>query len=229
MMILCNGPNIDLSSGTYKCKAGITPIFEAQLSLAIPELIFYPSLESGVKGGFYDIIEGLVNSIFRISSLVPRLSPWNGSPHYQVDLEGMAHLASMRATLLERVQSTMALCCSYRNTFSPYSYLYVEDRKEILGQFLLYGHVLTPEEMEALVDDGIPENPPLLHQFKVQIDSYETLYGERFVTLNLVGELQYSIQQSDDTKLTPLLNSELVLLNAAAALLCDLGLWTGKK
>uniref|UniRef100_F6SMV4 Dynein axonemal heavy chain 9 n=1 Tax=Equus caballus TaxID=9796 RepID=F6SMV4_HORSE len=161
-----------------ECKAGLTPIFEVQLSLAIPELVFYPSLESGVKGGFYDIVEGLVTSIFRISSLVPKLSPQSGSPHYQVDMESMADLASMRSVLMGRVQSMMALCCCYRNTFSHYSYLYVEDRKEILGQFLLYGHVLTPEEIEAHAEDGIPENPPCLHQFKVQIDSYEKLYEE---------------------------------------------------
>uniref|UniRef100_A0A8C4MJA6 Dynein axonemal heavy chain 9 n=1 Tax=Equus asinus asinus TaxID=83772 RepID=A0A8C4MJA6_EQUAS len=161
-----------------ECKAGLTPIFEVQLSLAIPELVFYPSLESGVKGGFYDIVEGLVTSIFRISSLVPKLSPQSGSPHYQVDMESMADLASMRSVLMGRVQSMMALCCCYRNTFSHYSYLYVEDRKEILGQFLLYGHVLTPEEIEAHAEDGIPENPPSLHQFKVQIDSYEKLYEE---------------------------------------------------
>ncbi|XP_008058125.2 dynein heavy chain 9, axonemal-like [Carlito syrichta] len=161
-----------------ECKAGLIPIFEAQLSLVIPELVFYPSLESGVKGGFYDMVEGLVTSIFGISSLVPRLSSQNGSPHYQVDLEGMADLANMRCTLMERVQSMMALCCGYRNTFSQYSYLYVEDWKEILSQFLLYGHVLTPKEIEAHVEDGIPENPPLLSQFKVQIDYYETLYEE---------------------------------------------------
>lgn len=90
----------------------------------------------------------------------------------------MADLASLRRVLMERVQKMMTLCCSYRNTFSQYSYLYVEDRKEILGQFLLYGHVLTPEEIEAHAEDGIPESPPLLHHFKVQIDSYETLYAE---------------------------------------------------
>nr|XP_027809857.1 dynein heavy chain 9, axonemal [Marmota flaviventris] len=161
-----------------ECKAGLTPIFEVQLSLAVPDLVFYPSLESGVKGGFYDIVEGLVNSIFGMSSLVPRLSPQSGSPHYQVDLEDMADLASLRSTLMERVQSMMTLCCGYRNTFVQYSYLYVEDLKEILGQFLLYGHVLSPEEMEAHAEDGIPENPPLLQQFKVQIDSYEKLYAE---------------------------------------------------
>ncbi|XP_037664377.1 dynein heavy chain 9, axonemal isoform X3 [Choloepus didactylus] len=161
-----------------ECKAGLTPIFEAQLSLATPELVFYPSLEPGVKGGFYDLIEGLVTSIFGISSLVQRLSPQDHPPHYQVDMDSMADLASMRSMLMERVQKMTVLCCGYRNTFSQYSYLYVEDRKEILGQFLLYGHVLTPEEIEAPVEDGIPEAPPLLQQFKVQIDSYEKLYEE---------------------------------------------------
>ncbi|XP_063098488.1 dynein axonemal heavy chain 9 isoform X2 [Cavia porcellus] len=161
-----------------ECKVGLTPVFEAQLSLAIPELVFHPSLESGVKGGFYDIVENLIASVFGISSLVPRLSSQNGSPHYQVALEGMADLATMRDSLLQRVQSMMTLCCGYRNTLSQFSYLYVEDRKEVLGQFLLYGHILTAEEIEAHVEDGIPETPPLLHQFKAQIDSYEKLYGE---------------------------------------------------
>lgn len=72
----------------------------------------------------------------------------------------------------------MARCCSYRDTLSQYSYLYVEDRREILGQFLLYGHIPSPEEIEAHAEDGIPENPPLLHQFQAQIDSYEQLYEE---------------------------------------------------
>lgn len=93
-------------------------------------------------------------------------------------MESMADLARMRVTLMERVQSVSALCCSYRNTFRQYSYLYVEDRKEILGQFLLYGRVLTPEEIEGHVEEDIPENPPLLHQFKAQIDSYEKLYED---------------------------------------------------
>ncbi|XP_048221904.1 LOW QUALITY PROTEIN: dynein axonemal heavy chain 9 [Perognathus longimembris pacificus] len=158
--------------------ARLTPIFEVQLSLVSPELIFYPSLESGVKGGLHDIVEGLVACIFEMSSLVPRLSSHNSSSHYQVDLENMTALADMRSTLMGRVKSMMTLCCNYCSTFSQYSYLYVEDRKEILGQFLLYGHVLTPEEIEAHAEDGIPENPPLLQHFKVQIDSYEKLYEE---------------------------------------------------
>ncbi|XP_006898632.1 PREDICTED: LOW QUALITY PROTEIN: dynein heavy chain 9, axonemal [Elephantulus edwardii] len=159
-------------------KPGVTPIFETQLSLAIPELVFYPSLDPTVKGGFYDIFEGLLTSIFGISSLVPRLSPQNHPPHYQVDMEAKAELASLRDLLMERVWAMTALCSSYRGTFSQYSYLYGEDRKEVLGQFLSYGHVLTADEIEAHAEDGIPENPPLLHHFKVQIDLYESLCEE---------------------------------------------------
>ncbi|KAM7067437.1 dynein axonemal heavy chain 9 [Molossus nigricans] len=161
-----------------ECKPGLNPIFEAQLCLAIPELVFYPSLEPGVQGGFSDIVEGLVANIFRMSSLVPRLSPHNSSPHYQGDMEGTAGLARMRSMLLERVQRVTALCCSYRDTLGQYAHLYVEDREEVLGQFLLYGRVLTPEEVEARAEEGIPENPPRLPQFKAQIDSYEQLYEE---------------------------------------------------
>uniref|UniRef100_A0A8D1TE13 AAA+ ATPase domain-containing protein n=1 Tax=Sus scrofa TaxID=9823 RepID=A0A8D1TE13_PIG len=161
-----------------ECNAGLTPIFEAQLSLAIPESVFCPSLESGAKGGLYDIVDGLVTSVFRVSSLVPRCHLPAVVLLPQADLEAMAGLAGMRDQLMERVQSAMALCCTYRHALSQYAYLYVEDRKEALGQFLLYGHVLTAEELEAHSEDGIPENPPLLHQFKAQIDSYEKLHED---------------------------------------------------
>lgn len=90
----------------------------------------------------------------------------------------MPDLAGMRGELMGRVQGMMTLCCGYRSTLSQYSYLYVEDWKEALGQFLLYGHMLTAEEMEAHAEDGIPENLPLLHQFKAQIDCYEKLHED---------------------------------------------------
>lgn len=67
-----------------ECKPGLTPIFEAQLNLVTPELVFHPSLDCGVKGGLYDIVQSLVTSIFAVPSLVPRLSAHSGSPHYQV-------------------------------------------------------------------------------------------------------------------------------------------------
>uniref|UniRef100_A0A4X2LC28 AAA+ ATPase domain-containing protein n=1 Tax=Vombatus ursinus TaxID=29139 RepID=A0A4X2LC28_VOMUR len=158
-------------------KARLPPFFEAQLDLVIQELIFYPSLDNTAKEGFHTIVEGLINDIFRISSLVPRLAQ-KSSPHYQADMEDMGDLSNLRNLLNERVKSMMTICCDYRNSFDHYSFLYMDDRKEFMRHFLLYGHMLTTEELEAHREDGIPENPPTLQQFKLQIDSYEKIYEE---------------------------------------------------
>uniref|UniRef100_A0A8B9TAI3 Dynein heavy chain 9, axonemal n=1 Tax=Anas platyrhynchos TaxID=8839 RepID=A0A8B9TAI3_ANAPL len=159
-------------------KAGLAPVFEVQLDLVIPDVIFRPSLDPGTNDGFYDMVEGLLNDIYRISSLVPRLAKHSGFPHYQADMEDMADLADMRHDLMGRVQAVMAACCDYRNAFDHYSYLYSDDRKEFFRQFLLYGHILTAVEIEAHAEDGVPETPPTLQQFKEQIDSYEKIYEE---------------------------------------------------
>ncbi|XP_072501166.1 dynein axonemal heavy chain 9 [Notamacropus eugenii] len=158
-------------------KARLPPFFEAQLDLVIQELIFYPSLDSTAKDGFHTIVEGLINDIFKISSMVPRLAQ-KSSPHYQADIEDIGDLSNLRDLLNERVKSMMTTCCDYRNSFDQYSFLYMDDRKEFMRHFLLYGHMLTTEELEAHGEDRIPENPPTLQQFKLQIDSYEKIYEE---------------------------------------------------
>ncbi|KAG8542256.1 hypothetical protein GDO81_027097, partial [Engystomops pustulosus] len=159
-------------------KTGLAPLFEVQLDLLVPDMVFRPSLDLGISDGLYDMIEGLINDIYRISSLVPRLSLTSTFPNYQADMEDMADLADMRNILMENVQNIMTTCTEYRNSFEQYAYLYVDDRKEFMRQFLLYGHVLTPEEIEAHAEDGVPETPPTLPQFREQIDSYEKIYEE---------------------------------------------------
>ena len=41
--------------------------------------------------------------------------------------------------------------------------------KEFMRQFLTYGHILTPEEIEGHPENGVPETPPTLEQFKQQV------------------------------------------------------------
>ncbi|KAL4648151.1 dynein heavy chain 9, axonemal-like [Arapaima gigas] len=159
-------------------KAGLAPLFEVQLNLSVPDMVFHPSLEFGASDGFYDLVEGLANDIYRISSLMPRLAAHNNLPHYQADMEGMADLSDMRQNLTDSVKQIMSKCLDYSNAFEHYAYLYVDDRKEFMRQFLLYGHVLTSEEIEAHADDSVPESPPTLAQFQEQVDSYEKICDE---------------------------------------------------
>lgn len=66
----------------------------------------------------------------------------------------------------------------YSSSLERYSYLWVDDRREFLRQFLLYGHVLTAEEIEAAGEEGVKEMPPSLGQFKEQVDGYEAIYSQ---------------------------------------------------
>ncbi|KAM9837728.1 LOW QUALITY PROTEIN: dynein axonemal heavy chain 9 [Aulostomus maculatus] len=159
-------------------KEATAPLFEAQLDLKVPDMVFTPSLEFGERDSLFELVESLINDVFRISSLVPRLAQHSPFPHYQADMEDMADLADMRHLLMDRVQDVMATCCKFRNSLEHYSYLYVDDRKEFMRQFLLYGHILTNQEMELYADDGVPENPPILQNFREQVDGYEKIYEE---------------------------------------------------
>ncbi|MGH0134202.1 UNVERIFIED_CONTAM: hypothetical protein FKN15_057144 [Acipenser sinensis] len=65
-------------------QSGSAPLFEAQLDRHVPHMVFKPSLELGASDGFYDLVEGIINDIYKMSSLVLRLAERNSFPHYQV-------------------------------------------------------------------------------------------------------------------------------------------------
>uniref|UniRef100_A0A8C5TMB1 Dynein axonemal heavy chain 17 n=1 Tax=Malurus cyaneus samueli TaxID=2593467 RepID=A0A8C5TMB1_9PASS len=158
-------------------KAGLTPLFEVQLDLVIPDLVFRPPLDPGTNDGFCDMVESLLNGIYHMSSLVPRLAPHSGFCHYQADLEAMPVLSMARQELLSRVQAAVGACCEYQAGLGRFSHLYSEDRKELCRQFLLYGRVLSAADMDTH-EDGVPEAPPTLQQFREHIDSFEQLHEE---------------------------------------------------
>lgn len=150
-------------------KIEVDPLFEAQLELQVPEMVFIPSLDYGVADGFYDLVDGLVGDIYKQAFLIPRLAAHSGQENYQPDLEEMEELSDMRSELMDRINNIMNKAIEYRNSFDNYAYLWVDDRNEFMRQFLLYNHVLTQEEIEAHAEDSVPENPPTLKQFKEQV------------------------------------------------------------
>ncbi|XP_066292954.1 dynein beta chain, ciliary-like [Branchiostoma lanceolatum] len=159
-------------------KGQVSPLFESRLELRAPDMVFEPSLEYRAEDGFYDLMEMIINDVYKLASLVPRLAAHSGIEHYQPDLEEMDDLSDMRQELMDCVQSVMNQALEYRNSFDTYAYLWVDDRNEFMRQFLLYNHVLTPEEIEAHAEEGVPECPPTLDQFKEQIDTYEKIYDD---------------------------------------------------
>ena len=91
-------------------------------------------------------------------------------------MEDMEELSQMRTNLMEHAQNIMNHATDYSTSYDTYSYLWVDDRQEFMRQFLLYGHVLTSDEIESHADEGVPENPPTLAQFRQQVKTRQLVF-----------------------------------------------------
>ena len=96
---------------------------------------------------------------------------------FKADMDDMEDLSQMRTDLMVHAQNIMNLATNYSTSYDTYSYLWVDDRQEFMRQFLLYGHVLTSDEIESHADEGVPENPPTLAQFREQVKTSQFFLG----------------------------------------------------
>ncbi|XP_037074053.1 dynein beta chain, ciliary-like [Pollicipes pollicipes] len=159
-------------------RVNTQPLMEARLELIEPDVLFKPSLDYQEEGGFLDITEGVVSDIFNMSTLMKKLSRKVHQKSYLEELDETEQLSLMRNALMNNIHSVISQAQEYRSSLDQHSYLWTDDRNEFMAQFLRYGHQITPEEIEQFGEDGIPESPPTLDQYKEQIDSYEKLYVE---------------------------------------------------
>lgn len=61
------------------------PLFEARLELQAPDMVFVPSLNFNVAGGFFDMVEEILADFYQQASLVSRLADHYDSSDYQVN------------------------------------------------------------------------------------------------------------------------------------------------
>ncbi|KAF7461422.1 hypothetical protein GHT09_014996 [Marmota monax] len=154
----------------------VAPLFEIHMELNDEGLTFNPSLEVGSERGFLALIEGLVNDIYNVARLIPRLA--KGKVNYKTELEDQTDLIEMREELSGLVINAMKEAEEYQDSTERYSYLWTDDLQEFMRNFLIFGHVPTAEELDTRTDITTPKTPPALTQFQEQIDSYEKLYEE---------------------------------------------------
>ena len=69
---------------TDKENTGMPPLLEARLELQIPEIVFSPSIDQDAVDGFFSLVEGLADDVFKGAALMPRLAIHNGQENYQV-------------------------------------------------------------------------------------------------------------------------------------------------
>ncbi|XP_007535628.1 dynein axonemal heavy chain 17 [Erinaceus europaeus] len=154
----------------------VAPLFEVHMELENEGLVYNPSLEVGSDHGLLTLIESLVNDIYNVARLIPRLA--KGQLNYKADLEDTPDLIEMREEVSNLVISAMKEAEEYQDSFERYSYLWLDDLQEFMKNFLIYGRAVSAEDLDTRIDETVPKTPPTLAQFQQQIDSYEKLYEE---------------------------------------------------
>lgn len=92
-----------------------------------------------------------------------------------MELEDLAELTDLREEIMNQVLAAIKDAQDYREGLYKYAYLWQDNREEFMEQFLLYGKVLTQEDIEAHGEEAVPTNPPTLKEFKGEVG----ISGER--------------------------------------------------
>ncbi|XP_022909837.1 dynein beta chain, ciliary-like [Onthophagus taurus] len=111
----------------------------------------------------------------------PPVLSYDEQDNYLQEILDDLTLKTMYDEILNIVANAIDGVVTYEKTLDKYSYLWIDDRKEYLEEFLKYARQLTADEIEMLKDetaDPIPESKPTIPQFKDEIDKYEALYKE---------------------------------------------------
>lgn len=158
----------------------LCPLFEAQLLLQEPHMVFVPSLEPDAEDGFKKIIITLMSDIINIPQEVPRFASTKGLS-YKEEIEQNIDIIDIRNDILLNVERAIQEAYNFCESYQSYAYLWLDERSFYLQEFLQYGRQLTNEERDLahMHDPCAPTlAPPKMESFREQIDIYENLFLE---------------------------------------------------
>ena len=70
--------------GHTNCFCGVLKFIHITQS---PEMVFQPSLDQDAVDGFYNMVDGLLDDIFKFASLIPRVATHLEAQDYRTDLD----------------------------------------------------------------------------------------------------------------------------------------------
>lgn len=158
----------------------LEPLFESQLKLMEPDIVFIPSLEPTDSEGLKSLITDLMSDIINTSAIVERFSTTK-TMTYKEEIESNSDIIEIKADILNNIDKVIEEAYEFCDHFQNYEYLWLDDREQYLSNFLTYSRQLTNEEFEWLaINDPLAPKPcpPKMEQFREQIDNFENLTVE---------------------------------------------------
>ncbi|CAH1639911.1 unnamed protein product [Spodoptera littoralis] len=166
-------------------KNKLSPLFEAQLELLDPDMVFVPSLDPSDEKGFTALIKSLIEDVVNMSTLIERIDKQKEQT-YEKEIIGSDDVIEMKEEILNGIEKVIEDANEFCKTFENYSYLWLEERDAVMEIFLTYGRILTPDEVDKLaleekdrIEGDVPVPcEPKMEAFREQIDHYENLFME---------------------------------------------------
>lgn len=84
-------------------KNKLAPLFEAQLELLDPDMVFAPSLDSEDEKGFMALINNLINYILKMAALVKRIDTTKEET-YEDEIVGHIDIIDMKDDILNSIE-----------------------------------------------------------------------------------------------------------------------------
>lgn len=158
----------------------LAPLFESQLKLLEPNIVFIPSLEQNDPNSLKILISSMLNDIINTSSIVERFSKTKDISYVE-EIKTNQDINDIKNDILLNIDKVIEEAYVFCDKFQIYSYLWLDDRKQYLQDFLNYGRQLTNEEIELILmkDSQAPKlSPPKMEMFREQIDKFENVYNQ---------------------------------------------------
>ncbi|XP_014471080.1 PREDICTED: dynein beta chain, ciliary-like [Dinoponera quadriceps] len=161
-------------------ESNVSPLFEIQLSLQPPNILFHPAVDPDDPEGFYAFFESLLLDMMRMGTLMPRVNPDVATEHYGHDLAEEEGIVFMLEETCNRIKLGLVQAQEYIITFDKFAWLWLDDKQEYLNLFLRFGRALTDKEKAMVAEDSehLRERKPQLCDFKREIDYFVELYGK---------------------------------------------------
>ncbi|XP_052121253.1 dynein beta chain, ciliary-like isoform X2 [Frankliniella occidentalis] len=156
----------------------LSPLFEAHLHLREPDIVFVPALDHS-PDGFASLVKGLIADILAMAAIVPRVGDKNIT--YEAEIIANEDIKDMIKDTMDGVEAVIREANEFVVGLRGYSYLWLDERRTYLENFLTYSRQLTNEELEyiAIQDPLAPQpSPPRMDHFREQIDNFESLLTE---------------------------------------------------
>lgn len=152
----------------------VQPLFELLLELHDPDIVFNPTIDSQDEYNFIDQITKHIDDIFIMGEKMLKVNPEIENENYFIEVRTDNPCIKLAEELKSRMMLMKEDAYNFVKEFDEFVPIWIDDRQEYLRQFLQYGRLLNPEEIDKA--DEIKLTPPTVAQFKKQIDFYEILY-----------------------------------------------------